>query len=136
MTDVRLQQLTPMLRRLTRSIGMGATLQLLRWKGGCRLCLPHDPTRSELSEYLSIAQVRALIDAFGAGMWITLPKVDKLYIAARNNEIRAAHDDGDSLATLAMRYGLSSRHIQNIVSNDADDASNDAGVNAKQQELF
>lgn len=134
MSEVHLQPLTPMLRRLTRSIGIGATLQLLRWKGGCRLCLPRDPSRSELAEYLSIAQVRALIAEFGAGMWITLPKADKLYIAARNSEIRDAHDEGDSLATLAMRYGLTSRHIQNIVAAN-DDAGDDVIVE-RQHDLF
>lgn len=136
MHSVNAKWLTPMLRRLTRAIGIGATLQLLRWKGGCRLCLPRDASRSELAEYLSVAQVHALISEFGAGMWITLPKPDKLFLAARNNEIREAHEQGDSLATLAMQYGLTTRHIQNIVTADDDNASNDGGLDTRQQDLF
>lgn len=134
MADVDVSRYTPMLRRLIRAVGIGGTTTLLRWRGGCRLCLPRDPRRSELCRYLSVAQVQGLIDVFGAGMWVTLPKPDKLYIAARNAEIRAAHDDGDSLADLALRYGLTSRHISNIV------AANDGGVDdvedALQSELF
>jgi hypothetical protein len=120
MPDLDVSPYTPMLRRLLRAIGIGGTTALLRWRGGCRLCLPQSPERSELSQYLTYAQAQGLIDEFGAGMWITLPKPDKLYIAARNAEIRSEHSNGDSLATLALRYGLTTRHITNIIASNDD----------------
>jgi hypothetical protein len=123
-----------MLRRLVRSIGIDGTTQLLRWRGGYRLCVPHDPARSELMQYLSHAQVHALINEFGAGMWVTLPKADKLYLSALNAEIRARHTDGVSLSTLAMRYGLTSRHIANIVA--ANDEVMEEDAVAAQPGLF
>lgn len=134
MIDVDVSAYTPMLRRLIRSIGIGGTTLLLRWRGGCRLCLPRDARRSELSQHLTFAQVDGLIREFGAGMWITLPKPDKLYIQARNAEIRDAHVHGDSLADLALRYGLTSRHISNIVAAN-DDAIDDV-EDGVQSDLF
>lgn len=125
-----------MLRRLLRAIGMAGTLTLLRWRGGCRLCLPRDPRRSELMQYLTYAQAQGLIDEFGAGVWITLPKADKLYIAARNTEIRADHAAGASLATLAMRYGLTTRHISNIVTRADDDDLGDGDALPAQTDMF
>lgn len=134
MPDVDVSAYTPMLRRLIRAVGLGGTTILLRWRGGCRLCLPREPRRSELCQYLTVAQVQGLIDVFGAGMWVTLPKPDKIYIAARNAEIRDSHQQGDSLADLALRYGLTTRHISNIV------AANDDGIeevdDGVQSELF
>lgn len=135
MADIAYSVLTPMLRRLTRSIGIGGTMQLLRQRGGYRLCVPRDPQRSELTNYLTVAQVQSLIDEFGAGLPITLPKPDKLYLCARNSEIRKEHDAGDSLATLAMRYGLTSRHIANIIAANDDDIETDVAT-AAQQDLF
>lgn len=134
MVEVDVSPYTPMLRRLIRAIGIGGTTALLRWRGGCRLCLPHDPRRSELAQYLSVGQVQALIDTFGAGSRITLPKPDKLYLQARNREIRDAHTR-DSLAALAMRYGLTTRQIMNIVAvNDDDGGKSD--TDGTQSELF
>lgn len=135
MADVAYASLTPMLRRLTRSIGIGGTMQLLRWRGGYRLCVPVSPDRSDLTQYLTTAQVQALINEFGAGMSVTLPKPDKLYIHARNAEIRDAHDGGDSLATLAVRYGLTSRHVANIIAANDDSIEDDVAA-AAQRDLF
>lgn len=135
MVEIDVSPYTPMLRRLIRAIGIGGTTALLRWRGGCRLCLPHDPRRSELAQYLSIGQVQALIETFGAGNPVTLPKPDKLYLQARNCEIRVAHVQGDSLADLALRYGLTTRHIMNICASDDDDGG-DAANDGEQSELF
>lgn len=135
MVEVDVSPYTPMLRRLIRAIGIGGTTALLRWRGGCRLCLPHDPRRSELAQYLSIGQVQALIDTFGAGNPVTLPKPDKLYLQARNSEIRVSHAQGDSLAELALRYGLTTRHIMNIVAANDDDGGQ-SDTDGTQSELF
>lgn len=132
MPDLDVSLYTPMLRRLLRAIGIGGTTALLRWRGGCRLCLPQSPERSELRHYLTYSQAQGLIDEFGAGMCITLPKPDKLFIAARNAEIRSEHLEGDSLATLALRYGLTTRHITNIIASNDDqyaDVADDSQAN-------
>lgn len=137
MPEIDVSAYTPMLRRLIRAIGAGGTMLLLRWRGGCRLCIPQTPDRSELQKYLTFAQVQALIDTFGAGSAISLPKPDKLYIAERNVQIRGEHADGDSLATLALRYGLTTRHIMNIVADDDDNARGaSADDDERQSELF
>lgn len=135
MPELDVSAYTPMLRRLIRAIGVGGTTMLLRWRGGCRLCLPQKADRSELQRYLTFAQTQALIDEFGPGMAVTLPKPDKLYIAARNAQIRGEHAQGDSLTTLALRHGMTKRHIMNILGAPDGDATANAD-DERQTRLF
>jgi Mor family transcriptional regulator len=45
---------------------------------------------------------------------ITVPKADKILTHYRDQQIRRERDEA-SLAQLAHRYGLTVRHIQNII---------------------
>lgn len=112
--DVR--RLPPPARKLVAAIGVESTIRLLSIRGGARLCVPHDPARSHtLTPALGVEAVTALVKVFGGGTWVDLPMPDKLLNQIRDAQIRAEHAEGDSLMTLAGRYSLTTRHIQNII---------------------
>lgn len=117
--------LTPMLRRLVRSIGLPLTLRLLERRGGLPLEVPRRGRSSSL-----------LVDAIGADAAerlavefadvdvVTLPMADKLHSQIRDRAIRAERSER-SLSELALRYGLSRRQIVNIVGEEAPEPHSD-----------
>lgn len=108
-------QLPPQLRRIVRTIGLPATLTLLKARGGTRLMLgKHHDHALLLIGLIGPGPAQRLCEAFEGKTEIMLPKADKLLAQARNRAIRAEHACGDSLMTLALRYDLTIRQIENI----------------------
>lgn len=108
--------LPPQMRRIVRAIGVAPAFVLLRWRGGRRLKLPKDGTRSELAAIIGLVALEALLAEFGAHEILTLPKVDKMVLQLRDRAIRAEHAGGKSIPDLAGLYGLTTRHVLNILS--------------------
>lgn len=135
MNDLDLRQFTPQMKRLIRALGVADTALLLRWRGGRRLCLPQSAERSELAQLIGPAAVQKLIEIFGAGTWIQLPKVDKIILAERNKEILAEYAAGHSISEIAVRYGLTWRRVWGIVSDGGLPVLGDP-AGSQQSELF
>lgn len=111
------RMLPPQMRRIVRAIGIAAAFQLLRWRGGRRLKLPRDSARTELTAIIGVTALEALLAEFGAFEILTLPKVDKMVLQLRDRQMCAEHagGDGKSIADLAGLYGLTTRHVLNIL---------------------
>lgn len=106
--------LTPMLRRLVRSIGLPHTLTLLAKRGGLPLEVPRRGRSSViLVDLIGAAAADCLAEEFAGTDAITLPMADKLHAQIRNRAIRAERSRA-SLSALASRYGLTRRQIVNI----------------------
>jgi hypothetical protein len=113
---VELALLPPQIRMLANTIGLHATLALLRARGGTPYTVPVHGDRSKfLTSIMSVDSARALSASYG---WqtLTLPKLDKAMIQIRNRRIQQEATNGESLATLARRYNLTTRQISNILS--------------------
>ncbi|MDE2468842.1 MAG: hypothetical protein KGL35_08880 [Bradyrhizobium sp.] len=111
--DVRM--LPPQIRRIVRAIGIAQAFVLLRWRGGRRLKLPRDGARSELAAIIGTAALEALVAEFGAQEILTLPKVDKMILQLRDRQMHVEHAGGSSVPQLAGLYGLTTRHVLNIL---------------------
>jgi len=110
--------LTPMLRRLVRSIGLPNTLTLLAKRGGLPLEVPRRGRSSYiLVELIGETAADLLAEEFAGTEAITLPMADKLHAQIRNRAIRAERSTA-SLSALASRYGLTRRQIVNIAGED------------------
>ncbi len=107
--------LPPSIRRLVAAIGVGPTLALLEARGGTEIVINKEGMRSDLLTGL-IGKTAAglVIQLYAERGRVMLPMPDKLLIAARNREIAAAHDQGVSAPTLALRYRLTVRQVQNV----------------------
>ena len=116
-TAIDARMLPPQARRLVRAIGVAQTFTLLRWRGGRRLKLPRDSTRSEIAAIVGADALEGLLQEFGPHEILTLPKVDKLLLQLRDHALRAEHAGGrgKSIQELAGAYGLTTRHILNIL---------------------
>ena len=91
-------------------------MKLLKARGGTRIKLGiRDPDHSYLAELLGIDGLRKLLALYDGAPEAYLPKADKLLAQIRDSAIRREHVRGESLMTLALRYDLTTRHIQNIV---------------------
>lgn len=116
--DELLKTLPPVLRAVVRALGFGRAREWLTDHGGVNVSIPVyrsqalgllpdelERLRAELSPHL---------DAAGR-VW--MPKPDKLIIRVRDAHIRRERLSA-SIATLARRHRLSSRHIVNICRDD------------------
>ena len=129
---VELTQLPTQIRLLAAAIGLPATLCLLRARGGSPYTVPIHGERSEvLLKIMPAEAAKALSGEYG-GQTLTLPKLDKALIQIRNRRICAEAIAGESLAMLARRYDLTTRHISNILAASDSYVSN----HARQGSLF
>jgi len=129
---VELSQLPPQIRLLAATIGLPATLSLLRARGGTPYTVPIHGERSEvLTKIMPADCAKALSEEYG-GQTLTLPKLDKALIQIRNRRICEEASQGEGLATLARRYDLTTRQISNIL------AASDSYVSShtQQRSLF
>ena len=67
-----------------------------------------------LLEVLDVENVYKLMSAYG-GDTIFIPKMDKILIAVRNENIKNDFYSGISYSNLVNKYGLSDRQIKNIL---------------------
>ncbi len=115
--------LPPQMRRLVRHIGLADTLKLLEQRGGAYVQIPSiSDSTAALADILPPDAVAAICRAF-PGQRLELPKCDKILKQIRNRAIKTErHRMTDS--ALAIKYGLTRRHIINIC-NDHDDGLQD-----------
>ena len=109
-----LQNLPPVLKAIIRALGLERAQTLLLYFGGTMVMLPkYKSDKLGLTTEELTALHHELKPHLIDGNRITLPKIDKVFIAFRNIEIRAMREN-KSLNALALQYNLSSRHIQNV----------------------
>lgn len=116
---VDLSLLPTQIRLLARDIGLPATFALLRVRGGTQFSVPLHAERSELLlSIMDLESAERLCAKYG-GQTLTLPKIDKPLRQLRDRVIVEQANQGDSLATLARRYNLTTRQICNILAASA-----------------
>jgi hypothetical protein len=103
-----------MTRRIVRAIGLEATIKLLRERGGADIWTPMRPC-GLLADLIGVEATANLIKEFGADRRITLPKVDKILLQLRDTQIAAEIARGDNIRSVARRYDLTTRQVQNIL---------------------
>lgn len=112
--DELLKVLPAVLRAVVRALGYARARAWLADHGGVNVHVParHTPTLGlEPAEHARLAH--ALAPHLDDNRRVWCPKADKLFQLARNAQIRRDRHQA-SIATLARRNGLSSRHILNI----------------------
>jgi len=118
--DDFLSTLPAVLRAVVRALGFTRAGDWLQEYGGVNCNVPAFRERAMGLAPEELARLRITLrphlDANGR-LW--LPKADKLYQRIRNTQIRKDRGAA-SLSTLAHRYRLSSRQIQNICSDEED----------------
>lgn len=67
----------------------------------------------KLAEVIGVEAMMRLCETYG-GMSFTVPKVDKILAAERNEQIRSEYN-GYNTSILAKKYGLTVRMVQVIV---------------------
>lgn len=109
-----LATLPPVLRGVVRALGFLRAQEWLQAFGGVPVGIPkfHSTTLGLTDEELGRLQVTLAPHLDAAGR-VSLPKVDKLFLRLRDEEIRRQRPTG-TLTGLARAHGLTSRHIQNI----------------------
>lgn len=109
-----LKALPAVLRAVVRALGYGRARDWLAEHGGVNVSVPTRRTTALGLEPAELARLRAALAPHldDAGR-VWLPKADKLFILARNAQIRKDRA-ADSINALARRNRLSSRHILNI----------------------
>lgn len=94
--------------------------KLARAAGGLVLYVP---VRSPFSHPLDVlpAEAQKRLAKIAGGCRVYVPKLDAIWRAARNQEIRGAYDAGEPVRSLALRYRLSERQIYAILGRTDDD---------------
>ena len=110
----------PVLRAIVRALGIVRAREWLCEHGGVNVVIPRYRTTALGLDSDEITRLRReLAPHMDAAGRIWLPKCDKLLRLARDVQMR--HERGAaSIATLARRYGISSRQVLNICRNDGD----------------
>lgn len=103
--------LPPSARDLVEVIGVPATLAIIRHRGGIKLYVPvrADPSHP-LGQICGMEPFRRLV-AYYRGEEIEIP----LCRALREQEALSAHDDGQSVASLARDYGCTERTMRSML---------------------
>ncbi len=121
MTDLNIfdtSLLPPQMRLLTKIIGLGETIELVKHRGGRPTRMPTTGTRdTALDNILKRESIMALAKSDLAGQRLDLPKPDKIMVQLRNMNILAARGRLTK-AELAKEYGLTTRMIQIIWNED------------------
>lgn len=107
--------LPPILRAVVRALGWARARDWLLVVGGRSVYLPRTISRTASLTTEEVQRLnRTLAQHLSGANTITMPKADKLFLGARNGEIRALRADGVSLSDLSQQYGLTTRQILNI----------------------
>lgn len=121
MTDeIEARYLPPLLREIVARTDLAAALALVRAYGGIRLYVPvkFDPDHP-LAKLIGHAHLAALVERY-AGDILEIPKGEIAVKAARDKQIRAERGSY-SQAQLALRHGLTERHIRTILGPEEED---------------
>ncbi|MDR1350831.1 MAG: hypothetical protein LBJ59_08690 [Zoogloeaceae bacterium] len=118
--ETLLRTLPPVLRAVVRALGFNRAWEWLERHGGVSINLPNHRTAAlELTPDELMRLRETLAPHLDAMNRVSLPKADKLFIRARNEQIRRERLRM-SLSALAKSYRLSSRQIVNICRLEAD----------------
>lgn len=114
-----IEDLPPLFRELIALVGEPSALALVSARPGLRVYIPHDgwlqrQPENWLVELLGIETALKLGKHYGH-TWLKLPKLDSIQREARHKAIIAAYAQGESTATLAIRFGYTERHIERII---------------------
>lgn len=112
--------LPPSIRNLLAVLGAKQAYAFLKKHGGVNLYIPCQVvSKSTLTKEMSAEQFKQFIALFNENLepmkWVTMPKTDKIMQVVRNRAIREEKANGESLKSLARKYQLTSRQIQNII---------------------
>jgi hypothetical protein len=119
--------LPPLVRQIAERCGRSAAFALLREFNGRRIQVPVTPNEScIIAQRLTPEQFVALVRAY-PGQEINVPRAYHAILGLRNDTIRAARQDGKSVAEIAVMWGLTERQVWKILGASKDD---------RQTELF
>ena len=109
------------------AIGFDAALRLVTHFGGTRVLIVADPQeRDPVSRAVGTDCARRLGVALGAGL-LDVPRCMAWMLARRNEEIAARRRAGETQAELALRFGMTERHVRRVLAlDDSDDDSTTA----------
>lgn len=105
------------LQELVQLIGMVNAYRMSRAFGGCAKYIPKYPHRSSLRKILDEDALNKMAERF-AGTTLEISKVDSFIRQIRNQKICEDVKFGKSRSCIAGKYGLSIRHIENIINNN------------------
>ena len=112
--DEVLRTLPPVLRATVKALGFGRASIFLDMHGGLNCNLPKFKSAALGLETDELARLRVSLKAhMDSNDRVWLPKVDKLFIIVRNEQIIKAKDRV-SISAQVREYKLSNRHIMNI----------------------
>lgn len=124
--------LPPTAQELLPVIGLPATLALVKRFGGTWLYVPtlaRCHAEHELALLIGLDKLKALAAYYGGEALRNLPRCVEALQAIRNNEIREQAKVMSHRA-IALRYGMTERHVRNIVHGVTD------GKNDNQSDMF
>ncbi|SDX89194.1 Mor transcription activator family protein [Nitrosomonas halophila] len=134
MHDIDESLLPGILREIAGLIGLPATLKLCDYYGGVRLYVPkHIPAEHILIDLVGREAACILSEHYGGQEHFDIPKAHLLRTALRNSKIMAEYP-ALSRSQLARKYGLTERHIGEILATARREA--ERKNNPKQQTLF
>ena len=109
------ETLPPALAELATALGPDGLWRLLSHYGGIRIYLPRTLTAAHpLARDLGLETARALCQHLGPYRY-DVPTGRDLFRQMRDQDIRAAHAQGDSIRTLARRFRLSERRVRRVL---------------------
>ena len=110
--------LPPLLQDFERLIGLAATLDLVRARGGLRIFIP-TPARvtpeHALAKIIGVEALLELANEFGGEAHFALPKAVKALLAVRNSRICDAYATHKTVRELALEHRLTERQVERIV---------------------
>jgi hypothetical protein len=110
--DALLRTLPPVLRGVVRALGFGRARTFLELHGGTPVYMPKARSSKLELNQSEFARLReALAPHLSAAGFVCLPKADKLFMRARNEQMRQERHS-HSVAELAKRYSLTTRQVQ------------------------
>jgi|GEM_PF-1116955 len=112
--DELLTTLPPVLRAVVRALGFGRAREFLESRGGAPIWVPALKTAAWGLSPDEMARLRQVLEPhLTETRRITLPKVDKLFLKYRNEQI--ARDRGERTARdIAQAHALTTRQVLNI----------------------
>jgi hypothetical protein len=120
LAEVQQRYLPPLLQEMADLIGLAATLEVVRFYGGTRVWIPtHFDSAHPLIGIIGHQHFAALVQRFCKNH-LDIPKADIAIKAARDARIRQLRHS-KSVTRLAREFGLTERHIRNILGPDAPD---------------
>lgn len=108
--------LPPSAQLIVDAVGYDLAITVVARFGGVSINLPHNPDRlSPLSKALGHDAAKLLCAQLGPGM-LAVPRAASMIGAQRDREIVARRRAGETEVELALRMGLTERHIRRICS--------------------